>query len=170
MASHDPKLARFSRRDRGGAACLEIRSGRGALPYPSHLRGGWLAEGQSGGGHSHMDETAPTRHIVRAAHDVPPQSELRSSRPHKAGRDDKERPSLPTFKIFVVVGPAFAGRTRRKRAGTTSSREETARMSHQSWAERYVGEKGPKRLLPRLQCAISHCSKTFYGDRRLHTA
>jgi len=71
--------------------------------------------------------------------------ELRSSRPHKAGRDDKERPSLPTFKIFVVVGPAFAGRTRRKRAGTTSSREETARMSHQSWEERYVGEKGPKR-------------------------
>jgi hypothetical protein len=32
------------------------------------------------------------------------------------------------------------------------------------------GRERPKTALPRLQCAISHCSKTFYGDRRLHTA
>ena len=108
-ALQDAKLARGVRRDRGGV-CVSSRGKKGKLcvwkctgrvaysatasPVLSLplLWGGWREA--PGGANSRIHETAPTRHIARAAHDVPPQSELRSSRPHKSGRDKKERASL----------------------------------------------------------------------------
>jgi hypothetical protein len=52
----------------------------------------------AGWGSSRGMKQPPTRHIVRNAHAVLPQSELRSSRPHKSGRDKKERASLASTK------------------------------------------------------------------------
>src|SRR5689334_11672237 len=43
-----------------------------ALPFPSHFMGRVTGRRPVGWGCSHIHEAAPTRHIVRAAHDAPP--------------------------------------------------------------------------------------------------
>jgi len=61
---------------------LGSRRAKLALPFPSHSRGGWREA--PGGGSSRIDETPPTRHIVRKAHDAPPS-------PQRWGRDEDRR-------------------------------------------------------------------------------
>jgi hypothetical protein len=81
-------LLRSARNDRTklilrAPSCVQYNGMAGLHPSPRLRWGGWREA--PGGGNSRIQEIAPTRHIVRAAHDVPPQSELRSSRPHKVG-------------------------------------------------------------------------------------
>jgi hypothetical protein len=90
-------LLRSARNDRTklilrAPSCVQYNGMAGLHPSPRLRWGGWREA--PGGGNSRIQEIAPTRHIVRAAHDVPPQSELRSSRPRKSGRDKKGRAAL----------------------------------------------------------------------------
>jgi hypothetical protein len=55
-----------------------------ALPFPSHFMGRVAGRRPVGWGCSHIHEAAPTRHIVRAAHDAPPS-------PQKNGGRDEDR-------------------------------------------------------------------------------
>ena len=79
-----------------GAHCHCKQCNRIGGLHPSPVFVGRVAR-SAGWGSSRGMKQPPTRHIVRNAHDVPPQSELRSSRPHKSGRDKKERASLASI-------------------------------------------------------------------------
>ena len=74
--------------------CRRYRGIGGLHPSPESSWGGWhivsRANDVTGGGRFRCARVTPTRHIVRAAHDGPPKSELRSSRPHE-GRSQAGR-------------------------------------------------------------------------------
>jgi hypothetical protein len=69
------------------------------LSYPSHFCGEGRPQRQRRPGWGDVTitlrGTPPTRHLVRSAHEVPPKSELRSSRP-TASREEGQRPLVST--------------------------------------------------------------------------
>jgi len=102
----------------------------------------------AGWGRSRMEETPPVTSFALLTMCHPPhksgrdkKDELRSSRTHKSGRDKKERPHLPSFEIYRVVGPAFAGGRGESEQGQQAAgkKRRACRTSHgrsDTWARK----------------------------------